>query len=607
MLTAQNNDTKSADKLFDRYEFYNAAKSYEKLVAKGKADSYVYKQLADSYYNIYNTVEAEKNYALALQTIQDPESMFRYAQMLKANGKYVEADKQMYAFASLAPNDNRAIQFKNDPDYLNKLNKQPKLFETKDFGVNSDKSDFGAVLTNDNNLFLTTARNKSGRIFKWTNEPSLDIYKSTYNDNATFSEPTEVKDLNSKYNDGPVAISADGNTIYFSAESFRDKQYSKNKEKHVKYAQMSLFKATKSGDKWINIQPLPFNSVDYSVSNPTLSKDGTTLYFSSNMPGSIGGIDIWKVAVNADGSFGKPENLGPNVNTEGRESFPFISDDNKLYFSSDSRPGYGLYDVFVYDLNKLEISKNLGKPVNSDKDDFSFSYNKSKKIAFFASNRNGQDDIFIANPLCGVTTLVTIKDAKTGALIPEAKVSLLESQKLIEDKSSTLEGTVTYTISCEKEYIVNGSKIGYESNSKTITKTSEEEIQLVIELNPIQAVITEKEIILQEIYFEFNKSNITEAGAAELNKLVQIMTENPNMEINVKSHTDSRGTDKFNENLSQRRAKSTIQYVISKGIDAKRISGKGYGESELKVSCGNDCTKEQHAQNRRSEFIIVKK
>jgi outer membrane protein OmpA-like peptidoglycan-associated protein/tetratricopeptide (TPR) repeat protein len=605
LLNAQNKNTKSADKLYDRYEFVDAAKAYLKLVEKNKADGYVYKQLADSYYNVFNATEAIKWYAKAIATKQSSETYFRYSQMLKANGNYLEANKQMQEFARLNPQDYRAVQFLNNPNYLEQLNSLDALFDIKKIDINSDKSDFGAFLA-DNTLYFASARSKSGKKFAWNNEPYLDIYSSTYNPDGTFSVPTIIEELNSKYNDGPLALSPDGNMIYFASESFRDKMFVKNKEKKTKYGQISLFSAKKMGGKWENIVALPFSSKEYSTCNPSVSKDGKTLYFSSNMPGSLGNTDIWKVAINDDGSYGKPENLGAKINTEGRESFPFIDDTNKLYFSSDSHPGFGGYDIFVVDLNKPEEVKNIAKPVNSEKDDFSFSYNKSKKIGFFSSNRTGQDDIVVLNEIIKLNLKTIIKDAKTNQYIPEATVVIIQNNAPFLEKNSNFEGKTEFVLSPENEYSIKVTKSGYNDYTMPIEKSDKTDLEIKIALIPIEPVITEKEIILQNIYFEFDKSNITQLGANELDKLILIMIENPTMEIDIISHTDNDGSEEYNLSLSERRAKSSAQYLISKGIETNRITYKGQGEIHPIIIC-NPCTETENATNRRSEFIILKK
>ncbi|WP_298138011.1 OmpA family protein [Flavobacterium sp.] len=605
-LIAQNKDTKTADKLFNRYEYVSAAKEYQKLVDNGKGDGYVYKQLADTYYNMFNTSEAATWYAKATETNQDAETYFRYAQMLKANGKYEEANKQMAKFAAMSPNDNRAKAFKENPNYVPKLVEKTARFTAKSLEVSSDKSDFGPVLY-DNELYFTSARNGARRNYGWNEEPYLDVYKSTMGDSGTFSEATTVTSLNSKFHDGPVTISTDGTTMFFSSDSFREKLFEKDKANNLKLGKNNLYKATKSGDAWGNITSLPFNSKEYSTSNPSLSRDGKTLYFSSDMPGTLGGVDVWKVAVNSDGSYGTPENLGSKVNTEGNESFPFINDDNKtLYFASSGRQGLGGLDIYSIDLSNSSEAQNMGKPLNTEKDDFGFSFNKAKNIGFFASNRNGNDDIFAATPICAVDLLTVVTNAKTGEILADAKVSILDDKNnVISSQQSNAKGEVSYKVECDKAYTIQAEKIGFESNSFPVAKSKGPEAKIDAKLQPIDVIVTPEAIVLNPIYFELDKSNITAQGAFELDKLVQVMNNKKDLVIFAKSHTDKRGDDNYNISLSERRAKSTVQYIISKGIDASRISGKGFGETELKVQC-EPCTEAEHSQNRRSEFLIVK-
>lgn len=606
ILSAQNQYTKVADKLFDRYEYVDAAKEYLKLAESSKADNYVYKQLAESYYNVFNTKEAVKWFAKVVEQKQDAETYYKYAQMLKAEGNFKEADKQMQQFAQLQPNDQRAKSFLSKPNYLPELKGQSKLYDVTKSDISSDKSDFGAVLTNDNNFYFSSARNTSRRNNGWNEEPYLDIYKATYNANGTISDALAVESLNTKWHDGPVSITKDGTTIYYGSESFNEKEYVKDKEKKAKFGKIFLYKASKEGDKWGNIKPLPFNNKEFSVRNPSISKDGKTLYFSSNMPGGFGGEDIWKVSVNGD-EFGTPENLGAKVNTEANESFPFVTDENVLFFSSNGKTGFGGLDVFMMDLNKGTDPINVGEPVNTSKDDFAFTFNSAKKVGFFSSNRDGVDNIYKADPVCNVQVLVKVKDAKSGMAIDGATVVLVdEKQKIVSNQTTLANGESSTGVLCYTSYSAQVSKQGYESGVFEVAKGENSQVVVEALLNPIMPIITEREVILQPIYFEFNKSNITAEGAAELDKLVAVMNEYPTMVIFAKSHTDSRGSDKYNINLSDRRAKSTVQYLISKGISKERISGQGFGEIEPKVPC-KPCTEQEHAQNRRSEFLIVKK
>lgn len=606
-LQAQNKDTKEADNLFDRLEYVDAAKAYTKLVEKNKADGYVYKQLADSYYHVFNSQQAVLWYAKAVESAQDAETHFRYAQMLKAEGDNKAAAQQMATFAKMQPNDARAKAFKNNPEYTNQLKSQAKQYDILKSDVSSDKADFGAVITQNNEVFFTSARNTSRRENGMNDQPYLDLYKAIRNTDGTLSQATAVAELNTKWHDGPAALTSDGTTIYYGSESFNESAYQKNKEKHLKFSQIYLYKATKTeAGTWGNSKALPINSKDYSVRNPSISKDGKTLYFSSDMPGGLGGEDIWKVSVDGD-TYGTPENAGDNINTEGNESFPSIQDDGILFFSSNGRQGLGGYDVFKQNTITNEKATNLGEPVNTQKDDFSFSYNLDKNVGYFSSNREGNDDIYQAIAVCGVDATVVVKDAETGKLLAGASVSFVDQKgKNKGSQESNDMGEAKFGVACNEIANFNATKSGYQNGTATMPKSKNGAQSIVINLMPILPIITETEVILEPIYFEYNQSNITAQGAQELDKLVKVMNLYPTMVIDAKSHTDSRGSDSYNLKLSDRRAKATAQYIVSKGISKERITGTGMGETQPKVPC-TECTEEQHAENRRSEFLIIKK
>ncbi len=606
---AQGRDTERADRLFARYEYVDAAREYQDLVEKGKADPYVYRQLGESYYNMFNPEEASRWYARAVETPQEAETYYRYAQMLKAQGQYEAANAQMRTFAQKAPDDDRARAFLAEPDYIPRLLAKDKSYQVKDLeGINSEKSDFSPVL-HGNMLYFVTARNGARKEYGWNEEPFLDVYAADYNADGTMTNAAGVSGLNSQYHDGPVTITADGKTLYFASDSFREKSFERDRKLKLKLGRNNLYKATKEGDKWTNITRLPFSSSEHSTSNPSVSRDGRTLYFSSDMPGGHGGVDIWRVAISPDGSYGTPENLGAAINTAGTESFPFISDDNNtLFFASSGLLGLGGLDVFRADLAKGGVPQNLGKPINTEKDDFSFFYSSEKDLGFFASNRSGNDDIYGALPLCSLEVVTTVTDATTGKALAGAKVAIVDDRRnVIATEMADARGEVTYRVDCGKPYSVQASKDGYEGGTFAVAAQAKGgSTKVDAALQPIQSIVTETEVVLQAIYFEFDRSNITREGAFELDKLVQAMRANPDMAIMVRSHTDNRGSDAYNMALSERRARSTVQYVISKGIARGRISGKGYGETEPRVAC-SECSEEQHAQNRRSEFVIVKK
>ena len=613
-LTAQNKDTKKADKHFARFEFVDAAEGYNKLIENGKGDVYVYSQLAESYYNIFNTVEAERWYAKALESADNPEMIYKYSQMLKANGKYEESNQQMDRFATMRPSDDRATAFRKNPNYLPKILEQGKKFNLQNADFNSEQSDFGGI-TNDGKLYITSGRNDSRKTYGWNEQPFLDIYSMTKNSDGSYQAATLVNDkINTRFHEGIVSFTPDGETMYFSRESYFEKAYQKDSLSKVRYSQLYLFKATKLGADWDTVESLSINSENYSVKNPSVSADGTTLYFASNMPGGYGDFDIYKASINSDGTLGEPENLGQKVNTEGQEMFPYISDTDMLYFSSNGHLGLGGMDVFyTREIDgKMAPIRNVGIPINSNADDFAFTINEETEEGFVSSNRDGgkgSDDVYAfkkLQPLCDVLITATVLDDKTREPLNGASVSLFDSEgNSIVSKTTNAEGIAEFIVECEEDTELEVVMDGFDSKRVPVKGSSEEENNILISLDPIEKLIVAEQIILDPIFFEFDKSNITDQAAFELDKLVQIMKKYPEIVIVANSHTDERGPESYNAKLSDRRAKTTVQYVISQGIDESRISGMGKGESEPKVDCGSGCTKEQHGENRRSEFIIV--
>lgn len=605
-VIAQNKETKNADDLVRSYDYNAAIESYLTLVKQGNTDLYVKKQLADCYYHINNYKEAEKWFAQSIVSEKDSEVFFRYAQVLKARSKYNEANLQLQRFAQLNPNDSRAQRYIANPNYLKQLEEIDTAYELKMTNINSERSDWGAVLVGDV-LYFVSARNESKKVYGWNQEPFLDIYQAKMLANGSFEIPEEVTSLNSAYHEGSVTVDKSGTLAYFSSESFKNDLFEKDKKRRLKFGQVSLYSAKKENEKWTAITPLPWNSKSYSSANPSLNKSGTALYFASDMPGSIGGTDIWKVLINTDGSFGTPENLGPSINTAADENFPFIADNGVLYFASNGWMGFGGFDVFSVDESQISSSpKNLGIPVNSEKDDFSFSFNPEKNIAFLSSNRSGQDDIYLLSPICKSKLFVKIKNAKDRSPLAKTRIEIVtDGQDEMVNQLTDEAGSLSYEMTCGKSYKIQFLKDGYVTQNQNINAI-EGVNEIAISLEPVDVIVTEKEIILNPIYFYSNKSDITPLGASELDKLVYVMSQNPKLQIDVIAHTDYRGTDSYNLTLSERRAKSTVAYIIEKGIAADRISGKGMGEGAPKIDCKENCNELEMALNRRSEFLIRK-
>ena len=614
ILTAQSNETKRADKHFNKYEFVEAATDYLKLVTDGKADTYVYSQLAESYFNVFNTVEAEKWYAIALETSSEPEMVYNYSQMLKANGKYEESNTQLDLFASMRPADHRATAFRENPNYLPKILEKGKRFNVQNLAINSEVSDFGGTLKN-GKLYITSARNSNRKTYGWNEEPFLDIYTAYVNDDGEFQTPSIIEqNINTKYHEGTVSFSPDGNTMYFSRESFYEKVYERDSITKYKISVLNLYKSINQEGQWSEAEALSLNGDSYSVKNPSVSADGKTLYFASDKTGGYGNFDIYSAPIDENGSVGDATNLGQKLNTEGQEMFPFISANNTLYFSSNGHLGLGGLDVFFAKIvdGKVGPIRNVGIPVNGNADDFAFSINEETEEGFVSSNREGgvgSDDIYSIKkiqPICDVLVSVTVKDRKTGLILVGAAVSIQDADgNIFGTKTSNTEGVVEYIIECNIDTKLVGSKIDYESGFTLVAGTSEEEVSADLLLTPIDEIILANKVILNPIYFDFDKSNINAQAAFELDKLVQLMNKYKSIVLSAESHTDSRGSASYNLSLSERRAMTTAQYVISKGIDASRITGEGKGETMPSVDCGGRCTEEEHQLNRRSEFLIL--
>ncbi|GLB54204.1 cell envelope biogenesis protein OmpA [Neptunitalea chrysea] len=606
---AQSDKTKKADKLYNQLRYVDAAEAYLKI-ALDDADNYVITQLANSYYYVFNTKEAARWYEKALPENKDPEIRFRYAQMLKANGKYDQANAQMHEFATADPSDSRAKEFLKNPNYIPELLAAEKKFEIKPININSALSDFGGYF-HLNTFYFTSAR-AGGRKYGWNEEPYLNIYKAQYVTDA-FTAVEELGDnINTRYHEGTVAISDDGQTMYFARTNYDDGKFVKDS---MGIGLVNLFKATMVDGQWDNVERLSFNSDDYTSQHPALSDDGKTLYFASDRPGGYGASDMYKVSINEDGTYGTPENLGDQVNTEANEGFPFVND-GLLYFASNGHLGLGGLDLFVTDIkgNSFGEVRNLGVPINSNKDDFSFSFEAATKTGFFSSNRDGgkgSDDIYMATqvaPICDVDYVITVTDKETGAIIAGAKVSLADTEgNAVGTKTSDEEGKVTFKVECNKDITLETTAKDYNSDKTDVKGTDTMITNVGVALDPIEIVIAYDKVVLNPIYFDFDKHNIRKDAAFELDKLVQVMEKYPEMTIKVETHADSRGKAKYNLQLTDKRAKSTVQYLISKGISEDRLTSEGMGETKPLVDCKKGCTSEEHQKNRRSDFIITNK
>ncbi|GAA3792492.1 OmpA family protein [Corallibacter vietnamensis] len=615
---------KVADKFFENYAYLKAAELYQEAVKKGNDSEHVLTRLGDCYYNNSNPKQAAVWYNKALEKYGNdisPEYIYKYIQTQRSLQNFTEADKWFEKFKSIQNDDSRAKEFEESNIALYEKLASTSGMNTviENLSINSKYSDFGSFVY-ENTLYFASSRNTENDIYKWNNEPYLDIFKGeikTTEDNVkqiTNVTPLAFDGVERKdIHDANAVLTKDGKTMYFTRDNVgkRNKpQYDKKGTTHLK-----IYKATLVDTIWSNIVELPFNDNVFSTGHPALSPDNKTLYFVSDRDGGYGQTDIYKVAINDNGSYGDPVNLGDKINTEGREVFPFVSQDSTLYFSSDGFLNLGLLDIFKSNIIKDENAdpENLGAPYNSGYDDFAYFIDPKDNSGYFSSNRpdgKGSDDIYGFNiTTCKQTISGVVKNNKTLEILPEATVQLIdESGKIIEEITSDKDGAYSFEVDCDKNYKVLAFKPDYKDDWKELETDNENEKDNTADLNLVP-LINDNEIVINPIFFDFDKWNIRPDAAYELENIVAVMRAHPDMVIKIESHTDSRGSDKYNMKLSDRRAKSTRDYLYSRNIAKERIeSAIGYGETQLLNKCSNGvkCSKEEHQLNRRSKFIILK-
>ena len=623
-VLGQINTEKSADKKYDQYAYINAIRTYERIAAKGYKSVEMFQKLGNSYYFNAELEKAAKWYDELFSMTQDvdPEYYYRYAQTLKATGQYAKADEMLLKFSQKSGNDSRAKLFAQNRNYLDEIKANSGRYKIQDAGINTKYSEYGGAFYG-NKLVFTSARD-TGFLFqrkhKWSNQYFTKIYSSEMTSDSTLGTPKMfAKNIKIPFHEASPVFTKDGQTMYFTQNNYLKGKKGKNSEK---VTLLKIYKAKLIDNKWSNVEELPFDSNNYSVAHPALSLDEKTLYFASDMPGTLGQSDIFKCKIDEDGSFGIPENLGTKINTEGRETFPFVSENNELYFASDGHPGLGGLDIFYSKIENGDFSKvkNIGENANSPDDDFGFVINTKTKRGFLTSNREGgkgSDDIYqfletrqlnCEQKLSGVVT-----DLETGAIIINAKISLFNNSfKVLKTSTSDKNGYFYFDVDCDTNYYIRAEQTDYNTIEKRIeipNNSGKTEVSIQLDKN-IKEVKNGDDLAktfgIKIIYFDLDKSNIREDAALELEKILDVLLENPTIKINIRSHTDSRASFEYNDQLSEKRAQSTMAWLVNNGIVASRLTAKGYGERELVNKCADNvpCTEEEHQANRRSEFII---
>ncbi len=619
---------KNAMKSF-RYGKYESVINYYKGVlrkepANGPANYYI----AESYRLSNRIKEAEPFYAKAGGRGINADSVkLFYAKSLQANSKYDEARTALESLESDAKDEklkDRAQKEIDGLNYLEKLSEKKSYYKVKNLeSINTPFTEYNPVYSN-NELYFTSSR-ANAKIYEATGTPFTDIYKAeTSGANVNASTITPLPDLinESNINEGCITFTPDGKTMIFAKG---------NTGKRKGTNDVDLYISRYRNGQWSEALPININLPDAWESTPALSADGRTLYFSSNRKGGYGDLDLYSAQMDSRGRFGKVKNLGTEINTAGAETFPYISDNGKMYFSSDGHPGYGMLDIFVVNrANGKTVVDNLGQPVNSTADDFGLFLFKADR-GFFTSNREGgkgDDDIYtfinedpnlkVVNYfLQGITYLIR-KDS-TREILPNTKVSLMDPDgDVMQDFVTGNDGKFLFRVYENENYTLLGETDGfitkrqaYTTVGKSVPLESLKELVTTITLDTI-LVLDRKErnkiFVLENIYFGYDSADIRRDAAIELNKLVTLLNDNTDLKIEMGSHTDSVASDAYNIQLSQRRAESTVNYLIQKGIDPSRLVAKGYGESKPIARNTNPDGSDNavgRQRNRRTEFKIL--
>ncbi len=626
VLSAQDGKVKKADEQFDSYAYIDARKIYLNVVEDGYESAQVFQKLGDTYYFNSEYTEAAKWYKKLIHNYPNEvasEYYYRTAQSLKSIGEYSESERMMDRYTVLSGNSKVVANLQNNDVSLEDLTEtKTGKYRTMNVTEEFSSSDFGPAFQGNKIVFASSSKNtEGGKTHDWNGLPYLDLFEAEIGENGTLENPVALTgDINSPYHESSAAFSKDGKTMYFTRNNYIDGKKKRDKKRLVS---LKIYKASKKDDgSWGDVEELPFNSNSYSVAHPALNNAENRLYFSSDMEGSLGRSDLWYVDIMANGQYGQPVNLGPKINTEERESFPFVSGNGNLYFSSDGHMGLGGLDVFVVSLNgngQFKTVTNLKAPINSSQDDFGFIIDESRKTGYFSSNREGiegsvSDDIYAFNENCGAIIKGIVTDEKTGKPLEGSLVTLLdENNNVVSQKTVQSNGSYSFEgiADCGTQYAVRASnnEMDYQPKEKTLTTPVEMiAAQVDLALTPPDCPVNDLgcRLDLQPIYFDFDKHNIRPDAEVELAKILQAMKEYPQLVIHIESHTDSRGDDNYNKQLSDRRAKSTLEWLVKKGVDRNRLSAKGYGESQLVNKCSNgvDCSEQDHQLNRRSMFLI---
>ena len=617
-----------ANEKYDEYSFRPAIDIFKKVLDRGYASADLLKKLGNSYYFNANYEEAANTYKRLVNEYSEdvtPQYYFRYAQSLKTLEEYEASNEVMAKFTESTSDDVRASTYKEERNYLEEIKRNSGRYNVTPFQYNSPYSDFAPTFYKEGLLFSSDRDTGNFARYRhtWNSKDFLDLYKVNSDSMSTNLVVKLGDHVNTRLHESTTAINKAGTVLYFTRNNYKEGKYVKDGEGIIR---LKIFRATINEEgMWANIEELPFNGDDYSVAHPALSADENILYFASDMPGTLGESDIFRVSIEEDGSFGTPMNLGEVINTEARETFPFVSSEDVLYFSSDGHPGLGGLDVFATKITNDKFDgavMNVGEPVNGRLDDFTFIFDEDTRKGYFASNRSegqGADDIysFIESKAlvldCQQKVSGTVRDKLSNEVLVGATVKVIdENNDEILTAITDAQGKYELILDCSQGNFVRAMTEGYIPAEEYLGKSdgTPKTIDFLLERNTVSAGFGDdlaKLLQLSTIYFDFDKYNIRKDSEIEVEKVIAAMEKFPSLKIKVNSHTDSRGKDAYNLWLSQKRAEATVEYMISKGISANRLTSEGYGETKLINNCSNGvkCSDKEHELNRRSEFIII--
>lgn len=617
---AQERKLDKANQQYNQLAFIDATEIYLDVANSGYSSEELFEKLGNSYYFNADYEGAAKWYRKLfafVPSVKEPTYYLRYSQSLKAIGKDKESQEWFDKYAKKAGLSNK--KYKNAEDYLALIEENSGRFEIKSLSINTPGIDFGTAFWEDKIVFASTK--DTATIYKrrsaWDGLSFLDLYQAKRNPDGSLSDPIKLKgDVNTKLHESTPVFTKDGKTMYFTRNNMTPKtKRTKDQTQHLK-----IYRAHLVNDKWTNIEDLAINGDNFSTAHPGLSTDEQLLYFASDRPESMGQTDLFMATINSNGAMGQVTNLGEKINTKGRESFPYITKDNALYFSSDGHYGLGGYDVFYAKINENKTFDNLlnvGKPINSSYDDIAFIIDNNK--GYISSNRlggYGYDDIYsfietkdikelLKSRLFGVVT-----DRKTKEPIPNASIKVLNASNeelfvLQTDSLGYYEAEVQYS----EAYFLEARKENYSSDnaySKKEVRVREHNFELEQTIKQVKEGDDLAKTLNIIIHFDLDKSFIRHDAQVELEKLVVFLKKNPSLKVDIRSHTDSQASYTYNIGLSNRRAKSTLDYLVKRGIPKQNLTSKGYGETQLVNDCTNGvkCTDAKHEENRRSEFIV---